>query len=164
MQVNCICLRLLQHRLHAKCDTGPDSSEDNMSGVPHWRTKNDQLGLNQAQQFGPLHGDTIVLSSQRYYLGLLTAGPSKACLALHHSVTTIDTFAGINQTTPGAPIPTGTGGACDMVCSALSNSATPSVYNDVDNQVSAGDKPFPGAGGSLFATLTAIICSRPDPQ
>ena len=145
--------------LRAKSDKRPDRSEDNLSGVPHGRTKNDQLGLNQAQQFGPLHGGAIVLSSRRYYSGLLTAAPSKACLALHLSVTTIDTFAGIDQTTPGAPTPTGTGGACGTVYSALSNSATPSVNYDVDDQLSAGDKTFPGAGGSLFATPTAIICS-----
>ena len=60
---------------------------------------------------------------------------------------------------PGAPIPTGTGGACGAVYSALSNSATPSVYNDVDNHLSAGDKTIPGAGGSLFAMPTVIICS-----
>ena len=88
--------------LRATSDKRPDRSEDNLSGVTHGRTKNVQLGLNQAQQFGPLHGGAIVLSSLLYFSGLLMAAPSKACLELHHSVTTIDTFAGINQTTPGA--------------------------------------------------------------
>ena len=130
--------------LLAKSDILPDGS-NNMSGVPHGRTKNDQLGLSQAQQFGPLHGGAIVATLRRYYLGLLTAAPSKACSALHHSVTTIDTVAGIDQTTPGAPSPTGTGGACGT-CTLRSPPAPRHQSTTAETQLSAGDSTFAGTG------------------